>query len=259
MYIPIVYRIELVNHQLLHDIYTVSLSVDSSAKLQQQMRRKRKINLTVLCSALILLLTTGAVLLRWVQVFLDRNNDNLLIAMSIFCFICVLVAALAANKCFVVAGIYLKALKIAYPNLPSQLSHSTDYDTFSVTGRYNKANYNTNKTDHVLLEQLAAGEINDVRARGLLHYAICRYDTLRWKAILAAFLCLISLIARVQLSPYLDTMDVNEIQSIALWLNVFPILTLSVSMLNLYLLRVNAAYRKAIETGYPHFLKHENQ
>jgi NADH:ubiquinone oxidoreductase subunit 2 (subunit N) len=124
MMIPIIFWFEIVNKELYRAVCDATLSVGDAAQLKARMQKKRKNSMTaLLCGAalffcgLVLPLLIG--LIVGMSAFNKFANDNttLFLALLIMAFAGFFICVFAANKCFGVAGVYLKALRTSYPNL----------------------------------------------------------------------------------------------------------------------------------------------
>jgi hypothetical protein len=257
MVVPIFYRFEKVDKQLLDAVYTVRLPSDDAARLKSKMLRKRKNNLVVLLVSAALFFC-GLILpfLFYTRrathvIYYLKSNTFILIGMLIISFISLLAAILASNKYFGVAGAYLKALRIAYPALPC-IAYEDGNNHYSIKGVYSPKEYRTNTKNKGLLDSLVSGKVNPPRARGLLNYAICRYSKGR---IIAAFSFIFSFLL-LAVWAFLKINNIHVSIRIIDYL-VYPVLEICGGVLLLsgiraiFIIVSNYRYIQAVKTGYP--------
>jgi hypothetical protein len=221
------------------------------------MLRKRKLNLNVL------LISTGLFFCGLILPFLFyftrathviyylKSNSFVLIGTLIISFISLLAAILASNKCFGVAGAYLKALRIAYPNLP-YVAHVEGNNQYSVKGIYSPKEYRTSIKNKGLLDSLLSGKVSPPRARGLLNYAICRYSKGRIIAILSFFFAIILLAVWTFLrinNIHVSSGNVDHL--ICLLLEICGGVLLLSGIRAVFVIISNSKYIQAVKTGYP--------
>lgn len=259
MFIPIVYRIEIVDKRLLHAVYTTNLSVNDAAKLQKKMRKKYKINLIVtICGAalfflgiifpLILMAAGGEI----VATFAD-NHISIFVGFLIAGFIGLLAALFSMNKCFGVAGTYLKALKIAYKNLPDVIVGRGD-NSYAIMGEYNPKEYSVNRRDKALLESIRTSMIDQTRVRGLLNYAISNRSQNRSMTIFSLIFGILMLSGWAYLNTYsIQVLDGSADRFISMLLLICGIIVLLSCIRLAFSLKTNCAYIEAIEEGYQSF------
>ena len=259
MVVPVFHRIERVDKHLLDAVYTVRLPSDDAARLKSKMRRKREINLIVLLVSAVFFFS--GLILPFLYYFTKvthviyylKSNSFILIMMLIISLISFLVAIFASNKCFGVAGVYLKALRIAYPDLPYIAYEKGNYQ-YSIKGIYSPKEYRTSIKNKGLLDSLVSGKVNPPRARGLLNYAICRHSTGR---IIAIFSFIFGLIL-FAVWTYLRINNIH-ISSGSVKHLVCSILEICGSALLLSGIRAvfvivsNSKYIRAVKAGYPSF------
>jgi hypothetical protein len=259
MYIPIFYWIETVNQELLHAVYTLGLPIDEAARLKNNMLKKRKINMIILLCGAGLFLFGMVLPVILFNVFDNSplirsymNNTSIMIGSLIAGFVGLFAAIFSANKCFGVAGSYLKALRIAYPNLPSgiSVSYSGDYE-YNSDYVYNPEEYKANKRNNDLLMDLSLGKISESRAHGLLHYAISGSSLIFKTCIFAFVLAIVLFLARTIIVKYnISILDGSADKQIIFGLQVMWIVLLLSGIRSIYVYRTCQAYIEAINSGY---------